>query len=191
MTTASLIARRNSWQARRTIRVRLLKSARRRLTRARRKDTHPRGHLVELVAKRERQVAYANKIIAWRTKQIRLRGYLLPKPWYRGKSSNVSRATKRCIARAVYAGLYVTSTTGGQHASGSWHYARKAVDVAGTWDRMVEFQRAELRRGAGKYNELFGPDNAACVKNGSRVTLGEGTGLEDQHDTHVHAAPRS
>jgi hypothetical protein len=115
-------------------------------------------------------------------------------PWMlNGRPGNVNRRIKGTIRRAVNAGLYVTSTTGGQHASGSWHYSGKAVDVAGSYDKMVRFQRSEYNRGRfhfgrWKYLELFGPVNYLCLKNGSPITLGEGTGLENLHDTHVHVA---
>jgi hypothetical protein len=54
-------------------------------------------------------------------------------------------------------------------------------------DRLVAFQRELARRPRG-LAELFGPDNAACVKNGAIRPLAEGTDLENQHDNHVHVA---
>lgn len=118
------------------------------------------------------------------------------KPWMlNGRSGNISLACRRFIVRAVNAGLTVTSTTGGGHAVGSYHWPRarnyrgRAVDVAGPYSRMVAFQRAEARRPR-RFHELFGPSNTANVKNGRTVTLAEGSALESNHDTHVHAAPR-
>lgn len=98
------------------------------------------------------------------------------------------------IMRAVASGLIVTSTTGDRHAPTSWHYKRRAVDFGnrapGTGQarqRMVAFQRSEARH-PHRFRELFGPANDANVKNGQRITLAEGTPLEDQHDNHVHVA---
>jgi hypothetical protein len=52
----------------------------------------------------------------------------------------------------------------------------------------VRFQRKKARK-PGRYRELFGPDNAANVKNGVRIALSEGTPLEGAHDNHFHGAP--
>ena len=111
-----------------------------------------------------------------------------------GKAGNISKGAEAFIARAVKAGLVVSSTTGGGHATSSWHYARNnwdnighAVDVYGPWNKMVAFQRQEAKHPS-RYKELFGPDNSANVKNGSRISMAEGTALENLHDTHVHGA---
>jgi hypothetical protein len=115
-----------------------------------------------------------------------------------GHPGNVTPAVKKMIVRAVRAGLVVTSTTDGRHAKNSHHYVGQAVDLGlpgalvGTERgrrRMVGFQRREARN-AGRFLELFGPDNAANVKNGAPYALAEGTALESNHDTHVHGAPR-
>jgi hypothetical protein len=123
-----------------------------------------------------------------------------------GHPGNITRACKRAAVRIVNAGLVVTSTTDGQHAKTSLHYARPprrkkghAIDGAPLnslshekrLERMRRFQRAELERGARLYDELFGPLNDHCVKNGMRITLANHSALEDQHDTHVHVAPRA
>lgn len=126
----------------------------------------------------------------------RARGF---QPWMlNGQPGNIGRACKRLIARAVLAGLVVTSTTGGKHAATSWHYSGDAVDLGlpaklvGTAEgreRLERFQRSEARRPS-RYRELFGPDNEANVKNGRRITLAEGSALDQLHDNHVHGAPR-
>lgn len=114
-----------------------------------------------------------------------------------GCAGNVTAGVKRFIMRGVAAGLITTSTTGGRHATGSFHYGdpgraadlghrRPGTEAART--ALVRFQRAEARHPE-RYRELFGPDNAACVKNGVRISLGEGTPLEELHDNHVHGAP--
>lgn len=114
-----------------------------------------------------------------------------------GHPGNVTAAVKREIMRGVAAGLMVTSTTGGQHAKTSHHYTGRAVDLGllprqvGTRrgrELMVRHQRACARHPE-RYLEVFGPDNRACVKNRQRITLAEGTPLEQNHDDHVHVAP--
>lgn len=114
-----------------------------------------------------------------------------------GRPGNVNRRIKRTARRAVNHGLSVTSTTGGAHASTSYHYTGKAIDVAGRYDRMVAFQKSEYGRARRLgpfsrwlYLELFGPSNVHGIKNGRQVVLGEGTALENLHDTHVHIARR-
>ena len=111
-----------------------------------------------------------------------------------GRPSNISRGAKEFVARAHRAGLLVSSTTSGGHAPSSYHYARNnsdglghAVDVYGPWDKMVRFQKAEARYPA-RFKELFGPDNNYNLKNGVRMSLPEGSALENLHDTHVHGA---
>lgn len=125
------------------------------------------------------------------------RPYKRFQPWMlNGKQGNISLACKRFIVRAINAGLRVTSTTGGVHTPGSFHYPRRflgakgrAVDVAGPHDRMVAFQRREHERGR-RYYELFGPDNRMNRKYGGVLRLREGSALEQLHDNHVHGAPR-
>lgn len=113
---------------------------------------------------------------------------------------HLTPACQRFIVRATRAGLVVTSTTDGSHATNSFHFTRpgQAVDVGlpghlvGTAKgqrRMVRFQRREARHPS-RFHELFGPANSLCVKNGQRITLQEGTGLENLHDNHVHGALR-
>lgn len=114
------------------------------------------------------------------------------KPDFNGCPQNVTQEVRAVIVLANHAGLYVTATTNGGHAPTSYHYSGRAVDVAAPMNaqgiaRMVKFQRA-MANNPGRFVELFGPDNGACVKNGVRITLGEGTALENQHDNHVHLA---
>jgi hypothetical protein len=108
-----------------------------------------------------------------------------------GNSGKVSRGVKRVIVRAVNRGLYVTSTRGGVHASTSYHYSGKAVDVGAKTQRpMTDFQRFLVRRfGCHSFLELFGPDNTLACKDGRPITLDEGSDLENLHDNHVHVAP--
>jgi hypothetical protein len=145
-----------------------------------------------LAAMREKTKASRAKLRYWR--RLLRRRQASFQPWMlNGKPGNITLAAKKFVVRAVNAGLYVTSTTGGKHTATSYHYAQplgRAVDVAGPWDKMVAFQRAESARRAGDYLELFGPDNAVQVKNGQRFAFSEGEALENLHDTHVHGALR-
>ncbi len=124
------------------------------------------------------------------------------KPWMlNGHPGPISFACKRVVVRAVNQRLVVTSTSDGSHAATSFHFTKpraKAVDfgtlpgvsAAESRARKVDFQLWLLEQGAENYHELFGPDNAANVKNGVQIQLVEGTPLETLHDTHVHVAPR-
>jgi hypothetical protein len=103
--------------------------------------------------------------------------------------------------RGYNAGLDVTSTTDGAHTARSYHPRGMAVDLgvdprvqptvaAGeAQHRKTQFQRWCAER-PGFFHEVFGPDNAACVKDGVVITLAEGTPLENAHDNHTHVAPR-
>lgn len=96
------------------------------------------------------------------------------------------RRARRFIMRGYAAGLRVTSTTGGKHAPGSYHYSGRAADMAGGLQAMLRFQRWEARYRHGHYLELFGPDRHACVKNFRHLTLAQGSQLEVLHRNHVH-----
>jgi hypothetical protein len=145
-----------------------------------------------VMAMRERTEASRAKLRYWR--RLLRRQQTAFQPWMlNGKAGNVIPAAKRFIVRAVNAGLYVTSTTGDTHTPTSYHYAKplgRAVDVAGPWEKMIAFQRAESAARPGDYLELFGPDNAVQIKNGQRFAFAEGQPLENLHDTHVHGALR-
>jgi hypothetical protein len=117
-----------------------------------------------------------------------------------GHPANVADQVKRLIALAYKFAdqrgyvCTVTSTTGGGHASLSWHYILHgrnelgfAVDlIFATAEQMAEFQRFLLEHtdgGAGDFLELFGPDGF-YVKNGIRYG-----GHFPDHGDHLHAAP--
>ena len=54
---------------------------------------------------------------------------------------------------------------------------------------MRKFQAREFAQRAARHPvELIGPDNNLCVLNGVVCPLGEGSGLENQHDNHIHGA---
>jgi murein L,D-transpeptidase YcbB/YkuD len=89
-------------------------------------------------------------------------------------------------------GCYVTATTNGVHAINSWHKRGRALDAgANSQPPKVALQRHLYTHFASELYELFGPQNGACVKNGVRITLPEGSALENQHDNHTHVAARS
>ncbi|MDQ3276060.1 MAG: hypothetical protein M3Q39_13805, partial [Actinomycetota bacterium] len=73
-----------------------------------------------------------------------------------------SKALRRYIMRGIHHGLIVTSTTGGGHASTSWHYKKRAVDLgnkqpgtAAARKRLVRYQR-ELASNPHGLLEVFG-----------------------------------
>ena len=80
--------------------------------------------------------------------------------------------------RAQQLGLRVTSTTGGKHATHSYHYLGRAVDVAGAPSAMREFYREMSRTHP---TELF-YDPMGGIKNGRNI------GAIGGHGNHVHVA---
>ncbi|MFH1807224.1 MAG: peptidoglycan-binding protein [Pseudomonadota bacterium] len=80
--------------------------------------------------------------------------------------------------RAVQMGLRITSTTGGTHAPGSYHYSGRAVDVAGSPSQMAAFYR-EMR--SMNPTEMF-YDPLGGVKYGRDI------GAIGGHRDHVHIA---
>ncbi len=82
------------------------------------------------------------------------------------------------MRRARELGLTITSTTGGQHVAGSYHYRGRAADVAGPPSAMRQFYRemSQLRP-----TELF-YDPMGGIKNGQNI------GAIGGHGDHVHVA---
>lgn len=76
----------------------------------------------------------------------------------------------------------VTSTSGGAHVIGSYHYVHRAIDVTGTEDEMRKLAAAALSRPQA-FREVFHDPMGRYVKNG-RVRLGKIGG----HADHVHLA---
>jgi hypothetical protein len=111
----------------------------------------------------------------------------------RGNAAPRERRLLEVIVAAHRHGLIVTSTTGGSHAPGSFHYQGRAVDfgVAGNpygadaQRRFVAFQHQLARHPAG-LAELIGPDIARNVKYGRFVRYPAAT--EQAHKNHVHCA---
>jgi hypothetical protein len=115
-----------------------------------------------------------------------------------GLPGNITNATKRVIGHAYDRfHLRVSATTNGTHAPGTYHDPGSpqndgkhgsAVDLYGVLSDMESFQRHQATRPS-YFNELFGPIDGACVKDGQRITISGGLAVE--HDNHVHTAPRS
>ncbi len=127
---------------------------------------------------------------------------------YYDVDDSVNDACKRAATRAYAALLVPTSTTGGQHAVGSYHPLHQAVDFGNVvgyrpgeknWikgrRRLVKFQEYEHKRyHAGHMPmliELLGPDNQLAVLRDAETDLAEGSALETQHDNHDHEAYRN
>lgn len=77
-------------------------------------------------------------------------------------------------------GLPITSTTGGKHAPGSFHYSGRAVDVG--LGKGGQQMAAYARRHPGQFVEFFGPMNWH-IKNGRIVQ-----GAFPDHGDHYHVA---
>jgi hypothetical protein len=80
--------------------------------------------------------------------------------------------------------VYITATTNGQHASGSYHYQSRAIDFGcntqGPKGKVQDFLLAKY--GAAHFRELFGP-NDWYVKDGVKYA-----GAFPDHHDHVHVA---
>lgn len=81
-------------------------------------------------------------------------------------------------ARAQELGLRITSTTGGRHAPGSYHYQGRAIDVGGSASGMRQFYREMSRTNP---TELF-YDPMGGMKHGRNI------GAIGGHGNHVHVA---
>jgi hypothetical protein len=77
-------------------------------------------------------------------------------------------------------GLTVTSTTGGTHVPGSYHYSGRAVDIAGSPAQMMKFFKWAQRF---RPTELFYDPVGYYWKNGQKVK-----GSIGGHSDHVHMA---
>jgi peptidoglycan hydrolase-like protein with peptidoglycan-binding domain len=75
-------------------------------------------------------------------------------------------------------GLTITSTTGGTHTPGSYHYKGRAIDVAGSPSQMAAYYR---RLAGSRPTELF-YDPVGGIKNGNNI------GAIGGHGDHVHVA---
>ena len=80
--------------------------------------------------------------------------------------------------RAQELGLRITSTTGGRHTPGSYHYRGRAFDAAGSHRAMSQFYREMARTSP---TELF-YDPSGGIKHGRSI------GAIGGHRDHVHIA---
>lgn len=85
---------------------------------------------------------------------------------------------EHAMRRARELGLRITSTTGGRHTPTSYHYRGRAVDVAGSPERMAQYYREMARLNP---TELF-YDPIGGIKHGRQI------GPIGGHRSHVHVA---
>jgi len=103
-----------------------------------------------------------------------------------GKVSSVKVARKKGAALQIAKqgadkfGVIITSTTGGSHVPGSYHYSGRGVDVAGSAKQMRAFFNWASRY---KPTELFYDPIGYYWKNGKKVK-----GSIGGHSDHVHIA---
>lgn len=93
-----------------------------------------------------------------------------------GSSNSERLAYAKRHAREL--GLTITSTTGGKHTPGSYHYRGRAADVAGPPAKMAQFYRDMAKLSP---TELF-YDPIGGMKNGRNI------GAIGGHGDHVHVA---
>jgi hypothetical protein len=131
-------------------------------------------------ARRFAQLRRARKALA----RARRRNWRRQRIDWNGNDPHVSRRVKLVLRFSQHVRAFhatVTSTTGGTHASTSWHYQGRAADEVE--DEMVRLQNALLAFfGAEYFLELFGPADW-YVKNGVVYQ-----GAFPYHDDHIHAA---
>lgn len=88
-------------------------------------------------------------------------------------------------------GLTITSTTGGKHATHSYHYQQRAVDLGGPPSRMAAAANYALQH-PGQFTEMFytGPGHPDFFISGGKVMpLSQlDKGLYAEHTNHVHWA---
>jgi hypothetical protein len=111
-------------------------------------------------------------------------GFTIPSSRRAGRSAGRPRLAE--LERlAKRHGLAITSTTGGRHVPGSYHYQGRAFDAAGPPSAMARFARTVARRYGPHLAELFyqGP-GGVNIDNGRRRPRGFVSG----HTDHVHVA---
>lgn len=99
---------------------------------------------------------------------------------YVSKPKKAGVALKLANKGAKKFGLTITSTTGGNHVTGSYHYSNRAVDLAGSPKQMMKFFKWAQRF---RPTELFYDPAGYYYKNGSKVS-----GAIGNHSDHVHIA---
>jgi len=163
-------------------------------------ETQHKGAIVKAHDAKEAEKAWIERKIIYRKrweaakKRFAEAGHVEWEDWMAsGHDARVTDFVKDAMAWGVIGfDLVVTSLRrdfvppGG--STTSYHLSGQAGDIAG--EKMSAYQSAVYKRYDGKPAclELFGPQNAVCLKNGSPLTLVEGSALETLHDTHVHVA---
>ncbi len=96
------------------------------------------------------------------------------------------RKLRRAARIALRHGCYITATTNGVHAPGSYHYSGRAIDFGSSSASNAPEKKAQAaiygKFGARKFRELFGP-KSFYVKNGVRLP-----GVFPGHSDHLHVA---
>lgn len=109
-----------------------------------------------------------------------------------GGSNTVSLIEQ--LARTLPGGnsMQVTSTTGGGHANGSYHYRGEAVDFSngtGNTPEMLAFDRAWASKyGASLAELIYTAPGSVFVANGHTVPGSYYSSVLDEHRNHVHVA---
>jgi len=80
-------------------------------------------------------------------------------------------------------GLVITSTTGGKHAPGSYHYAGRAIDVGGSSSSMLAYAQQLASTSGRRMAELYYTPLGFSIKNGVKVPW-----TIPNHMDHVHVA---
>jgi len=106
-------------------------------------------------------------------------------PGVGGSLGNLPGDLGRAMALAQQMGLTITSTTGGTHAPGSYHYAGRAFDASNgvNTPEMQSYFLAAAGNWGSKMMELFYDPIGWYIKNGSKVP-----GAIGGHSDHVHTA---
>lgn len=99
-----------------------------------------------------------------------------------GRYGGVTPGMADLISRLDSAGFQHGSTTGGQHASGSYHYRGMAVDYGSATNNLERLWRVVWPM-RGRFAELFGPHG--LFHNGNAF---QDPGLQSQHMDHIHMA---
>jgi hypothetical protein len=103
-----------------------------------------------------------------------------------GVHSGVASVVESILGK--FPGLSVTSTTGGGHAKGSYHYRGEAVDIGGAPDLMNRAASWVGRSmGAGLTEGIHNPN--LSIKNGANVPASFwGPAVWGEHANHIHVA---
>jgi TP901 family phage tail tape measure protein len=98
---------------------------------------------------------------------------------------NAPAALREAMALARSKGLEITSTIGGEHAPGSWHYKGRAFDASNgvNTPQEREYAIAAAKKWGRHILELFFDPLGWYIKNGQKIS-----GAIGDHSDHVHTA---